>query len=78
MWVEVIPSQIASSIPMQVIQPPSEEEYELRLIIWETREVELVDDDHVDIFIRVIYDPEGWAGHVIEKKTDTHYNSKDG
>jgi fer-1-like protein 6 len=78
MWVDIIPSIFASSIPMQIIQPPSEEEYELRLVIWETRDVELVDEDHVDIFICVIYDPEGWATDVIQKKTDTHYNSKDG
>ena len=32
----------------------------------------------VDIFVKVIFDPQGWAKETIEKSTDTHYNSKDG
>ena len=62
MWTEVIPIELTRFIPPSVIQPPSEEEYELRLIIWETRDVYLADGDKVDIFLKVIYDPSGWAG----------------
>jgi len=32
-----------------------EEYYEVRLIIWETREVPLADDDSVDIYVKAIY-----------------------
>lgn len=38
----------------------------------------LADGDKVDIYVKVIYDPEGWANDPLEKKTDIHYNSKDG
>jgi hypothetical protein len=38
----------------------------------------LVNGESVDIFVKVVFDPTGWAGNQIEKKTDTHYASKDG
>jgi fer-1-like protein 6 len=63
---------------MARLQQERKEEYEIRLIIWETREVPLVNGKSVDIFIKVLFDPTGWAGGLIEKTTDTHYASKDG
>jgi len=54
------------------------DKYEIRLIVWETREVPLVDGDKVDIFVRVIFDPTGWPEDEVEKKTDVHSNSKTG
>ena len=38
----------------------------------------LVDGGSVDIFMKVTFDPTGWAGNEIEKLTDVHYASKDG
>lgn len=38
----------------------------------------LANGDSVDIYMKVIFDPTGWAGNEIEKKTDIHYASKDG
>jgi hypothetical protein len=78
MWVEVLTLDEARKIPMAKLQSQSKEEYELRLIIWETRDVPLVNGESVDIFVKVVFDPTGWAGSQIEKKTDTHYASKDG
>jgi hypothetical protein len=38
--------------------------------------VPLVDGDDVDIFVRVVFDPTGWADDEVEKKTDVHKDSK--
>lgn len=54
------------------------EYYEIRLIIWETRSVPLIDGDKVDIFVRVNWDPTGREEDAVEKKTDIHYGSKTG
>ena len=54
------------------------EKFEIRLIIWETREVPLVDGDDVDIYVRVVFDPTGWSDDEVEKKTDVHKDSKTG
>jgi hypothetical protein len=40
--------------------------------------VPLIDGGHVDIYLRVIFDPTGWSGNEIVKETDCHYGSKDG
>ena len=48
------------------------------MIVWETRQVPLVDGDKVDIWVRVIYDPTGWSADEVEKRTDVHYGSKTG
>ena len=50
----------------------------MRLVIWETRDVPLVDGSSVDPFVRVSYDPSGWAGEEQSKETDVHHGSKDG
>ena len=52
--------------------------FEIRLIVWETRYVPLIDGDNVDIYVRVTFDPTGWADDQVEKRTDVHSNSKTG
>jgi hypothetical protein len=78
MWVEIFPEEDSKFHPPAVIKPPAKEEYEIRLIIWETKDIPLVDGDHVDIYVKVIFNPNGWTAEAIEKETDVHYNSKDG
>lgn len=78
MWTEIYTEEEAKQHPMATLKPPSKEEYEIRLIIWETRDVTLVGGDSVNIYVKIIYDPIGWAEEGVEKKTDVHYNSKDG
>lgn len=78
MWVEVLTQEQARRTPMSRLQVQNKEEYELRLIIWETRDIPLVNGGSVDIYTKVIFDPTGWSGGEIEKKTDVHYGSKDG
>lgn len=52
--------------------------FEIRMIIWETREIPLVNGESVDIFLKVTFDPTGWTEDEVTKCTDTHMNSKDG
>lgn len=52
--------------------------YEIRLIIWETRDVPLVDGDDVDIWVKVTWDPTGRPDDAVTKRTDVHHNSKTG
>ena len=60
------------------MQVTKKETYEIRLIVWETRYVPLVDGDKVDIWVKVTFDPTGWPEDNVEKKTDTHNGSKTG
>ena len=55
-----------------------EETYEIRIVIWETREIPLVDGDSVDIFVRCTFDPTGWSKDEVALNPDTHMSSKDG
>lgn len=61
MWVECYSVEEARKIPVQKMQQITREKYEIRLIVWETRDVPLVDGDNVDIYVRVNFDPTGWA-----------------
>ncbi len=78
MWVEVLTLEEARKTPMARLQQERKDEYEIRLIIWETRDVPILSGKSVDIFVKVQFDPTGWSGGQIEKSTDTHYGSKDG
>lgn len=78
MWVEVLTPEEARKTPMARLQVQNKDEYELRLIVWETKDVPLVNGESVDVFVKVQFDPTGWAGELIEKQTDVHYGSKDG
>lgn len=64
MFVEVLPSNRAKLILPSKIEPPPPENYELRLVIWETRNVILETKKTVDLFIKCLYNPEGWLGEV--------------
>lgn len=65
MFVEVLPASRAKHIRPSKIEPPLPENYELRLVIWETRNVYLENKKKVDLFIKVLYNPEGWLGEVL-------------
>src|SRR4051812_30752859 len=78
MWVEVLSLEEARKTPMARLQVQSKDEYEIRLVLWETLDVPLVDGSSVDIFVKVTFDPTGWSGSGIVRETDVHYASKDG
>jgi len=78
LWVEILKQDDAHKIPYQKLTTIKKEIYEIRLIIWETRDVPLVDGDKVDIFVKVTFDPTGRPSESVTKQTDTHYSSRTG
>ena len=78
LWVEVLTVDEARRAPVVRLHNVSKEEYEIRLILWETRDVPLMDGKTVDIYNRIIFDPSGWGDSEITKETDVHYASSTG
>ncbi|XP_047430142.1 otoferlin isoform X15 [Mugil cephalus] len=80
MWVDMFPMDMPAPGPAIEISPRKPKRYELRVIIWNTDEVILEDDDYFtgekssDIFVR------GWLKGQQEDKqdTDVHYHSLTG
>uniref|UniRef100_A0A672UR72 Otoferlin n=1 Tax=Strigops habroptila TaxID=2489341 RepID=A0A672UR72_STRHB len=80
MWVDMFPMDMPAPGPAIDISPRKPKKYELRVIVWNTDEVILEDDDYFtgekssDIFVR------GWLKGQQEDKqdTDVHYHSLTG
>ncbi|XP_060773958.1 otoferlin isoform X1 [Neoarius graeffei] len=80
MWVDMFPMDASAPGPAIDISPRKPKKYELRVIIWNTDEVILEDDDYFtgekssDIYVR------GWLKGQTEDKqdTDVHYHSLTG
>ncbi|XP_071892708.1 otoferlin isoform X6 [Anas platyrhynchos] len=80
MWVDMFPMDMPAPGPATDISPRKPKKYELRVIVWNTDEVILEDDDYFtgekssDIFVR------GWLKGQQEDKqdTDVHYHSLTG
>jgi hypothetical protein len=64
----------ARANPPEPIAPPAPLEYELRVIVWNTRNVKTQDDGGKRGDILVAGFPDGQQ----PQTTDTHWNSKDG
>lgn len=78
MWTEIFTEAEARKIPVSKMKQQTKQIYEIRVVIWETRNIPLVGGEKVDIFLRVTFDPTGWSEDEVTKTTDTHMNSKDG
>jgi|APSaa5957512535_1039671.scaffolds.fasta_scaffold466107_1 protein involved in temperature-dependent protein secretion len=78
MWTEILTIDDSRKIPISKMKSIKEETYEIRIVIWETKEIPLTDGDSVDIFIRCTFDPTGWSSDEVTLSTDTHMSSKDG
>ncbi|XP_053239819.1 otoferlin [Podarcis raffonei] len=80
LWVDMFPMDMPAPGPAIDISPRKPKKYELRVIVWNTDEVVLEDDDYFtgekssDIFVR------GWLKGQQEDKqdTDVHYHSLTG
>jgi len=74
LWVEIhdVDSEEASKPPIE-IQPAPILEYEIRVVVWKTRDVDMMDIEGTsDVFIRCYFDTKD------DKFTDTHWRSQDG
>lgn len=74
MWCEVNPSTSKkSSLEAIDITPEPKSEYEIRLVIWKTKDIEAMDwEGTSDIFVRAFLDPDD--DHI----TDTHWRCTTG
>ena len=62
MWCEVLTLEEARLRPMAKLQQSAKNEnYEVRLIIWETRELPLPSSGFLDIYVQAIYLQDNWA-----------------
>ena len=44
------------------LEKPKKEKYEMRLIIWNVKDIKFDSKNFSDIFIRATLDTEGWSG----------------
>jgi len=72
LWVDILTPEEAERTPVEDISPPSPLDYELRVIVWETKDVPFKDKNMSDIFVTGY--PEGQHPQV----TDTHWRSENG
>ncbi|XP_023290146.1 LOW QUALITY PROTEIN: otoferlin [Orussus abietinus] len=78
LWVEIFQENELPMKPPIDITPHTPEDYELRIIIWNTEDIPLVDSQFLtgekcsDIYVK------GWIVHDDIQKTDVHYNSLTG
>ena len=79
MFVEILPQARAKIVRPAKIERPPPEEYEMRLVIWETRNLPYENGKkRIDVMIKVSYDPEGYMEEDIQKETDCHLGCMDG
>jgi hypothetical protein len=75
MWIELIPRSRDDLVAERLMAFTMSEKYELRLIIWNTRNVPCIDGGKVDIMVKVSFN-DGIKD--VEQETDVHAASKDG
>jgi hypothetical protein len=76
LWVDIMDSASAKLNPMINISPPPKEPWELRVIVWQCKEVTIKDEitQQNDLYITGLLDSPGQK----KKRTDTHLRSKKG
>ena len=74
MWAEINHKDSkAAGLPPRDISPAPVEEFEVRLVIWKTKDIEMMDwEGTSDVFIRAFFDSED------DKLTDTHWRCSNG
>lgn len=74
MWLEIYDADApeANEPPLEINSAP-EIEFEVRVVVWKTRKVKMVDASGCsDVFVRCFFDPND------DKKTDTHWRNQNG
>lgn len=71
-WVEIVDPKVASSVPRFNIQPLPKEEFEVRVIVWGTRDMVIKDtlEGCNDLYLKGILNGK-------ELETDTHWRCRD-
>ena len=74
MWVEIIPASSGLKNKIQFdIKPKPIEEFEARIVIYDTRDITLMDVEGTsDAYVKAFFDPKD------AKETDTHYRCSNG
>ena len=79
MWVEVLDADEAKQTTlMKIDRTKTDEKYEVRLIIWETRDVPIPNGSSMNAQIRASYEREGLSVEPLIKETDLHRGCKTG
>jgi len=79
MWVEMLDSVKASDLKASDLRAPPGQEIEVRLVLWTTKSVRMVDGDHTDVMISTTLDCQEYRGsHPLTQETDVHFNCTDG
>ena len=74
-WVEINPTKVAPQDvePVYDIRKKPDEEFEVRLVIWDTKEIKMMDDEGTsDVFIKAFFD----SKNALE--SDCHYRCQTG
>jgi len=76
LWCELLTPEQAKRLPMEIIKPPPPTPWELRVIVWGTREVTIKDTttNQNDLFVTCAVSIPG----IKKQETDTHWRSKKG
>eukprot|EP01091_Cochliopodium_minus_P016955 TRINITY_DN6513_c0_g1_i1.p1 TRINITY_DN6513_c0_g1~~TRINITY_DN6513_c0_g1_i1.p1 ORF type:complete len:1344 (+),score=430.13 TRINITY_DN6513_c0_g1_i1:61-4092(+) len=72
MWIEIMTEMEAANTPIEVISPPVPIPFELRAVIWNTKDCVFKDDNGNDIFVSAKLEGKK------RQKTDIHWRSEDG
>lgn len=75
LWVEILKKSQEFEFPAEELAANIKEKYELRIVIWRTKNVPLVETDKVKIQVKIRINEEGKD---FDDETDVHHNSKDG
>jgi hypothetical protein len=75
LWVEILRKRQDLEFPQEELLANAKEKYELRIVIWRTKNVPLIEKDKVKIQVKLRINEEGKD---IDDETDVHHNSKDG
>jgi hypothetical protein len=72
-WIEIIPDDSLNKVPKWNITPRPPTQFQVRLVVWETKDVKIMDwEGTSDIYCRAYFDSNK------SKRTDIHYRSMDG